>query len=132
MRTGTHCAWFAAARRPTLLCRLLLLCPGGHWQWKPKYKANATAAEKADPLPDIMMLTTDIALLEDPKYLELVKLYANDLDALTRDFGSGARMRTAHSSSLQCRPCQRATPACSDPHVLVLSSACCSRQRGTS
>lgn len=28
--------------------------PGGHHQWRPQHKPSATAAEKAEPLPDIM------------------------------------------------------------------------------
>jgi catalase (peroxidase I) len=100
---------------------------GGHWQWRPKYKANATAAEKAKPLPDIMMLTSDIALLEDPKYLELVKLYANDLDALNKAFGNGART----SMQKQSQVLRNMSPLHHHSSQLI-SVLPCPSQRGTS
>jgi hypothetical protein len=56
--------------------------PGGHFQWSPVRKDPAST----EPLPDIMMLTTDVALLHDTDYLKLVKLYASDLGALERSF----------------------------------------------
>jgi len=59
--------------------------PGGHWQWRPKHKAGSNSTE---PLPDIMMLTADIALLKDPSYLKWVQHYAADEAALTKDFGN--------------------------------------------
>jgi catalase (peroxidase I) len=40
-------------------------------------------------LPAIIMLTTDMALLEDPEYLNSVKLFAADQDALDLAFSSG-------------------------------------------
>lgn len=61
--------------------------PGGHWQWRPKHKADSKDA--SDPLPDIMMLTADIALLKDPVYFKWVQAYAADRKALTTDFGNG-------------------------------------------
>ena len=60
---------------------LPLTCPGsgGANQWVPVKKGNT-------PVPNIMMLTTDIALTKDPSYLELVKLYASDQNALNVAF----------------------------------------------
>lgn len=60
--------------------------PGGHWQWRPKHKAGSKNSN--DTLPDIMMLTADVALLKDPSYLKWVKVYAADEAALTKDFGN--------------------------------------------
>lgn len=60
--------------------------PGGHHQWRPKAKPGANTDE---PLPNIMALTTDVALLHDPEYLDLVKLFASDSGALERAFGAG-------------------------------------------
>lgn len=60
--------------------------PGGHWQWRPKHKAGSSKANST--LPDIMMLTADIALLKDPVYLKWVQTYAGDETALTNDFGN--------------------------------------------
>lgn len=54
---------------------------GGHWQWRPKSKGNS-------PVPDIMMLTADLALIKDPVYLKHVKHYAANQDALTEDFAN--------------------------------------------
>ncbi|KAI8473491.1 MAG: putative catalase-peroxidase [Monoraphidium minutum] len=56
--------------------------PGDHWQWKALLKGSNDSAG------DIMMLTADVALTKDPAYLALVKKYAADLPALTKDFGA--------------------------------------------
>ncbi|GIL55344.1 hypothetical protein Vafri_10884 [Volvox africanus] len=73
--------------------------PGGHHQWRPVNKD----ASDPDPVANIMMLTTDVALLKDPIYLELVKLFAANQTALdiafshawyklvTRDMGPYSR-----------------------------------------
>lgn len=60
--------------------------PGGHHQWRPQHKPSESAAEKQEPLPDIMMLTTDVALLHDPTYLHWVKKYAEDEELLRHAF----------------------------------------------
>jgi len=49
--------------------------PGGHHQWK---TANGPQS--------IMMLTTDISLLHDPRYQQIIRLYASDLSALNNAF----------------------------------------------
>jgi catalase (peroxidase I) len=79
------------------LCLRLLVAPGGKWQFEPALKPNATAEEKADGVPEIFMLTTDVALLKDPVYLNLVKHYAKDFEALTKDFGRGESCPTSSS-----------------------------------
>ncbi|GLI71653.1 hypothetical protein VaNZ11_016934 [Volvox africanus] len=73
--------------------------PGGHHQWRPVNKDPSDP----DPVADIMMLTTDVSLLKDPIYLELVKLFAANQTALdiafshawyklvTRDMGPYSR-----------------------------------------
>lgn len=38
-------------------------------------------------VPNVMMLTADVALLHDPIYMKHVKYYASNLTALTEDFG---------------------------------------------
>jgi catalase (peroxidase I) len=81
----------------TTLCLRLLVAPGGKWQFEPALKPNATAEEKADGVPEIFMLTTDVALLKDPVYLNLVKHYAKDFEALTKDFGRGESCPTSSS-----------------------------------
>ena len=62
---------------------LPLTCPGsgGANQWVPVKNGS-------NPVPDIMMLTTDIALVKDPSYLKLVKLYASDQTALNVAFSN--------------------------------------------
>ena len=59
--------------------------PGGHNQWRPVLKAGDTRKSA----PKIMMLTADVALLEDPSYLKLVKLYAANQTALDIAFRDG-------------------------------------------
>ncbi|KAI9330583.1 heme peroxidase [Zopfochytrium polystomum] len=55
--------------------------PGGHKQWKPKAKYGGPA-----PPSFIRMLTSDIALLRDDKYLAIVKEYAANIASLENDF----------------------------------------------
>lgn len=88
--------------------------PGGHWQWRPKAKGGAAA-------PDIMMLTTDIALTKDPSYLADVKRFAADFKALTEEFGAawyklmardmGPRTRCVGDLAGPARPFQMPLPA---------------------
>ena len=59
--------------------------PGGHNQWRPVLKPGDTRKSA----PKIMMLTADVALLEDPSYLKLVKLYAANQTALDVAFRDG-------------------------------------------
>ena len=40
-------------------------------------------------LPDVVMLTADIALLHDPVYREFLKLYARNGTALNETFATG-------------------------------------------
>jgi hypothetical protein len=63
--------------------------PGNHWQWKPKSRKGATGAAATADMPDIMMLTTDVALLEDPEYLKYVKIFSEDQAALDNAFSHG-------------------------------------------
>jgi catalase (peroxidase I) len=53
--------------------------PGGALQWKPEDEGA----------PDIGMLTTDLALINDPEYEKISREYAADNDLLTSDFGKG-------------------------------------------
>uniref|UniRef100_A0A383WLV4 Plant heme peroxidase family profile domain-containing protein n=1 Tax=Tetradesmus obliquus TaxID=3088 RepID=A0A383WLV4_TETOB len=60
--------------------------PGGHWQWKPTSRKGASGAAATADLPNIMMLTADMALLEDPEYLKYTKIFSQDLEALNTAF----------------------------------------------
>jgi catalase (peroxidase I) len=51
--------------------------PGGHWQWRIK----GSNSQK-------MRMTSDLALMEDEKYREYVKKFANDMDAFNEAFNS--------------------------------------------
>jgi catalase (peroxidase I) len=53
-------------------------------------KKAGDSSEEA--LPDIMMLTADVALLKDPSYLKLVKLFAANQTALDVAFREGERL----------------------------------------
>lgn len=61
--------------------------PGGNPQWEPRHKPGSPRS--GDPLPNIMMFTTDVALLHDPEYLKWVKVYAEDMGALDKAFANG-------------------------------------------
>jgi len=52
--------------------------PGGHWQWRVKNGTGLTAG--------LMRLTSDIALLHDEKYLEIVREFASDIGAFAEAF----------------------------------------------
>jgi catalase-peroxidase len=69
--------------------------PGGKSQW---HQIN-------DSSLNIMMLTTDIALLHDPVYLNLVKKYANDLKSLENDFSNAWYVLTTRDMgpAMRCR-----------------------------
>ncbi|CAN0300043.1 unnamed protein product [Laminaria digitata] len=55
--------------------------PGGHYQWYPVLKEGSTEHE----LPNVVMLTSDVALLHDEEYLAIVKEYAEDIESLNRN-----------------------------------------------
>jgi len=52
--------------------------PGGHWQWRIK---NASDSEKG-----LMRLTSDMSLIHDDAYLEIVKEFASDMRAFDAAF----------------------------------------------
>lgn len=52
--------------------------PGGHWQWRIKGAAG--------PLKGLMRLTSDVALLHDPVYLDIVKEFASNMTAFDEAF----------------------------------------------
>ncbi|CAM9348768.1 unnamed protein product, partial [Sphacelaria rigidula] len=60
--------------------------PGGHFQWMPVSRSNST--EDDDGVPDIMMLTADIALLNDATYLEIVTEFAENQYSLDVAFSN--------------------------------------------
>jgi catalase-peroxidase len=61
--------------------------PAGAFQWTPKDgPANVPDAHIEGKMNKIIMLTTDIALIRDPAYLEISKRFANDPDALNDAF----------------------------------------------
>lgn len=57
----------------------LITGPGGNIQWTPK-NADGSAG------PDIMMLTSDIALSKDSDYTSISQAYAANIDVLNKDF----------------------------------------------
>lgn len=56
--------------------------PAGAEQWVPFDK------ETGEPGPPVIMLTSDIAFINDDEYLKLVKEYAEDIQSLERDFAA--------------------------------------------
>ena len=91
--------------------------PGGKWQWKnegdPILAEPVATGLKKQP---IGMLTSDVALLNDPSYLKLVKMFAKDNDALdtafsnawykltTRDMGPHTRCKGTNVPPPQVNP----------------------------
>lgn len=81
--------------------------PGGLPQWRPVNKTNASA-----PVPNIIMLTSDVALLKDESYLNLTKLFASNRTELdiqfsnawykltTRDMGPHSRCKQLNGLEL--------------------------------
>jgi len=63
--------------------------PGGHYQWRVK-GGNGPQAPVADPasaaVQDVMMLTTDVALVTDDEYKEYVKEFAQNETAFREAF----------------------------------------------
>jgi catalase (peroxidase I) len=55
-----------------------LIGPGGHWQWR--------IQDATGPLAGVMRLTSDLALLHDPSYLDIVKLFAAEPSAFNEAF----------------------------------------------
>ena len=53
---------------------------GGNWQWR---VSNESIYQ---PVSTIMMMTTDLALLEDEIYYNLVQRFANDIEYLNAQF----------------------------------------------
>jgi catalase-peroxidase len=61
--------------------------PAGAWQWTPKdAPANVPDAHIEGKMNKIIMLTTDIALIEDPIYRRIARRFANDADAFNDAF----------------------------------------------
>ena len=57
----------------------LITGPGGQPQWKP-------STTDGTPAPDIMMLTSDIALTKDPEFLKISQAFADDGSYLDEQF----------------------------------------------
>jgi catalase-peroxidase len=61
--------------------------PAGAWQWTPQdAPENVPDAHIEGKMHKIMMLTTDIALIEDPIYREISERFAKDADAFNDAF----------------------------------------------
>jgi hypothetical protein len=93
--------------------------PGGKNQWRPKLKPGSRRTR----LPAIMMLTADVALLKDPKYLALVKTFAADQKALDNAFKHG---EAGPPRGVLCRLDQDKRAAGGCICVLTSKSACAS------
>ncbi|CAM9318548.1 unnamed protein product [Choristocarpus tenellus] len=67
--------------------------PAGNIQWVPVLESADPDAVSVGPIttvdpPDTIMLTSDIALIVDDSYLELVREYAKDIESLEYDFAA--------------------------------------------
>ena len=63
--------------------------PGGHTQWAVAGGGGPTApAADGNGTQAVMMMTSDVSLLADPKFKALVELYANDVARFEADFAA--------------------------------------------
>jgi len=62
--------------------------PGGHYQWKVVGHSPSAPSPDLNGTQDIGMLTTDVALLEDPSYLNYVQLFASSMAEFDQAFAS--------------------------------------------
>lgn len=62
--------------------------PGGHYQWRVAGGNGPQAPHPTNPnaTQDIMMLTTDVALIKDKEYRKYVNEFANDEKAFAQAF----------------------------------------------
>jgi catalase/peroxidase HPI len=66
--------------------------PGGKYQWHvtsadpPQYPLANCTSGNCTQMQDLMMLTTDISLINDPEYKKIVELFASDMGAFTTAF----------------------------------------------
>lgn len=77
--------------------------PGGHYQWRVVVDSPSTPSANGTFQQNIGMLTTDVALIYDDDFFEIVKAWANDLESfdwafshawyklMTRDMGPVTR-----------------------------------------
>jgi len=65
-----------------------VISPGGATQWQAAGGATAPRANDSATAQDVMMLTTDVALLNDPTYRDLVQQFAEDVSLFSEAFGA--------------------------------------------
>merc|ERR1712048_1437429 len=89
--------------------------PGGHWQWRVK--------DAEDSFKGIMRLTSDMALIYDDKYLEIVKEYATNMKAFDDDFDDAwFKLTTRGNRWINSPRCDSGTfPESSRPARVMLS-----------
>jgi catalase (peroxidase I) len=75
-----------------------------NYKWLPKTNANGTTQYYDEPTGKLMMLPTDIALIEDEKFLIYVKLYAESEQQFFTDFTKAYSELLAKGCPAQCQP----------------------------
>jgi catalase (peroxidase I) len=83
--------------------------PGGHHQWRVADEEERNTWEAKAPgasggVENIMMLTSDIALKEDPTYLPIVKEFAEDPSKLDEAFAAAWHKLTTRAFGAQASP----------------------------
>lgn len=97
--------------------------PGGKYQWRVANKKERTRAKSKAPggyggVQDIMMMTSDIALIRDPAYLSIVQEFAQDQSKLDEAFGAAWHKLTTRAFGAQAAPRCLSPPA--SPSALTL------------
>lgn len=103
--------------------------PGGKQQWAVDETYGPQAPGAFGGRHDIMMLTSDMALLHDPedKYQELVKEFATDADALDEAFAAAWHKLTTQAFGAEKAPrCVSRTKSALRPGATALASNVCS------
>jgi len=71
-------------------------------EWKPKQWEGPAQFE--DPSGDLMMLSTDLALIQDEKFRPFVEMYAKDQDLFFRDFAQDFHRLTSLGTTAPAPP----------------------------
>ena len=101
--------------------------PGGHWQWKVNGSDAPVAPGPQGGTQEVMMLTSDVSLLTDPSYKQIVTAFAKDQKAFERAWVHAWYKLTTRDMGPVTRACISVAPlkpspavySCDARHVLL-------------